>query len=211
MTELQLRAQICEVGRWMWQRGIVGAIEGNISCRLTEKTLLCTPASKHKGTLRPEDIAVTNYNGETIGTNKPSSELQLHLEIYEQRPDCLAVVHAHPPIATAFALVGETIPDNYLPEAAVVLGSVALVPFAMPGTTEMRDVIRPYLEFHKSFLLSQHGAVTLGNSLFDAFTRMETLERICNVLHVANQLGTPRPLPKEAFELLLESSLNSKL
>ena len=211
MTELQLRSQICEVGKWMWDRGIIGAIEGNISCRLDHDSMLCTPSGNHKGTLKPEDIVKTDYSGGVIGVGKASSEIQLHLEIYDKRTDCKAIVHAHPPTATALAVIGETIPDNYLPEAAVVLGSVAFVPFAMPGTEEMRTVIAPFLEFHKTFLLEQHGAVVLGKDLVDAFTRMETLERICKVLHLARQIGLPKPLPPEAFEFLLKNSLNAKL
>lgn len=212
MGELQLRASLCETGRWLWQRNLVGVIEGNLSCRLDAKTLLCTPSMKHKGQLRPEDIVKVDLKGNVIGSGKPSSELLLHLEIYQQRVDCQAVVHAHPPVATAFALAHETLPDNLLPEAAIVLGSVALVPFAIPGTKETQEVIRPLLADHKSFLLANHGVVTLGDSLFDAFARMETLERVLQVYLVASRdLGGARPVPQEAFDHLLDVGLNSKL
>ncbi len=212
MGELQLRASLCEAGRWLWQKNLVGAIEGNLSCRLDAKTLLCSPSGKHKGQLRPEDIVKVDLRGATLGEGKPSSELNLHLAIYEGRPDCQAIVHAHPPTATSFALAHETLPDNLLPEAAIILGSVAMVPFAMPGSTATGDAIRPYLADHKTFLLANHGAVTLGASLFEAFARMETLERVMHVYLTSTRLlDGARALPQEAFDHLLSVGLNAKL
>jgi L-fuculose-phosphate aldolase len=133
------------------------------------------------------------------------------MECYRQRPDCEAVVHAHPPIATAFGLAGLDIPDNLLPEAAVVLGSVAMVPFGMPGTEELPASMRPFLPDHKTFVLANHGAVTLGKDLYDAYHRMETLERVATVIMHAHTLGTPRPLPDAAFQYLLQNALNGRL
>lgn len=211
MTELELRTEICQIGQWLWNKNLVGAVEGNISCRLPEDNLLCTPAGLHKGTLKPGDLSVVTLEGGFVSGPRPSSELLLHLEIYARRPDCKAVVHAHPPVATAFAMTHQTLPDNYSPEAAHFLGSVALVPFAMPGSPETQTVIRPLLEFHKAFLLSNHGAVTLGATLFDAFSRMETLERVLQVYMLSNLIDQPKPLPAEAFHWLLEHSLNGKL
>ncbi|MBX3110670.1 MAG: class II aldolase/adducin family protein [Fimbriimonadaceae bacterium] len=211
MTELELRAAICETGRRLWQRGLVGAAEGNISARLDDKRLLCTPSGLSKGHLRPDDIVVMDYKGGVVKGNAPSSEVKLHLAVYAGRPDCQAVVHAHPAMATGFALAGETVPDNWLPEAAIVLGSVANVPFGMPGTEELPAAIRPFLEDHKTFLLSHHGAVVMGNCLTDAYNRMETLERVCQVIANARMVGTPRPMPDDAFDHLLKVSLNGRL
>lgn len=211
MAELQLRASVCEVCRSLWNRGLVGAVEGNVSVRLDTKSLLCTPAGKHKGTLKPDDICVVDYDGKLKKGERATSELQIHLEIYAQRPDCQAVVHAHPPTATAFALVHETLPDNLVPEAAVFLGPVGLVPFALPGTPETREVLRPFLEEHKTLLLSNHGAVTLGTDLFDAFARMETLERVMHVYLLSRLLGQPRAMPKDAFNILLSTALSGRL
>lgn len=202
---------MCEVGRWLWQRGLIGSLEGNMSLKLGKKELLCTPAGRNKGYLKPDDLVVVDLDGNHLRGAQPSSEIRLHLECYAQRPDCQAVVHAHPPIATGMALAHETVPDNYLPEAAVVLGSVALVPFAMPGTDEMRTAIRPYLADHKTFLLANHGAVVLGKDIYDAYSRMETLERVAAVLFYARQLDSPKPLPSEAFDRLLESALRGDL
>ncbi|MCC6686086.1 MAG: class II aldolase/adducin family protein, partial [Fimbriimonadaceae bacterium] len=157
MNQAVARDEICRIGRLLWECRHVGAVEGNLSCRIDEGTLLCTPTGKSKGDLTPSDLVLTDLEGKSLDDGQPSSEIQLHLECYASRPDCQAVIHAHPPYATAFALAGETVPDNMLPEAAVFLGRVALVPFAMPGTPAMRDAIRPYLALHKTFLLQNHG------------------------------------------------------
>ncbi len=212
MTELQLRATICEVGRRLWQRGLIGATEGNISCRLSPRQFLCTPSGMSKGHLKPDDIVIVDSNGAPVGNSgKPSSEIKLHMAMYRARKDCKAVIHAHPPIATGFTVAGEDIPDNVLPEAAIVLGSVATVPFAFPGTHEVPTALEPFLEDHKVFLLSHHGAATIGKNLFDAYHRMETLERVAQILMVAKTLNTVRPMPDSAFDRLLASSLNGNL
>ena len=201
---------MCEVGRRLWQRGLVGATEGNLSARLSPQRILCTPAGLCKGHLRPADLVVIDNKGTVIEGSVPSTEIKMHLRIYQKRPDCQAVVHAHPPVATGFALAGEDIPDDVLPESIVVLGSVATVPFAMPGTDELPDALEPLLEDHKSFLISHHGAVVMGKDLLDAYNRMETLERIAQVLLYAKQVGKVRPMPAKAFAKL-QKELNGKL
>lgn len=211
MSELSVRALLCDIGRRLWQRGLVGACEGNLSVRLDEARILCTPAGVSKGHLKPNDLLVIDRAGKPLGGGTPSSEIKMHLRIYDRRPDCQAVVHAHPPIATGFALSGTEIPDNLLPEAAMSLGSVALVPFGMPGTDEVPNQLEPLLADHKTFLLSHHGAVVLGSDLHDAYHRMETLERVAQIVLVARLLDGPRPLPKAAFESLLASSLTGRL
>jgi len=211
MTEIQLRAALCEVGRRLWQRGLVGASEGNVSARLSARQILCTPSGVSKGHLKPDDIVVVDTGGNVVRGGEPSVETALHLHIYRRRPDCQALVHAHPPIATGTALAGEDIPDNVLPEAAIVLGSVAFVPFALPGTPEVPAAIDPLLDDHKTFLLSHHGALTLGRDPFDAYARMETLERVAHMLLIARLLGGARPMPGEAFDHLLKTALNGEL
>lgn len=212
MTELQLRAALCEVGRRLWQRGLVGGNEGNMSCRLSPRQLLVTPSGVSKGHLKPDDLVVTDLKGQPIREGqKVSSEVRLHVACYAGRPDCQAVVHAHPPVATAFSLAGETIPDNLLPESAVILGSVATVPFVMPGTDEITGEITPLLPDHKTFILSHHGAATLGKDIYDAYARMETLERVATVIMHAGNIGKIRPMPDRAFDHLLEVALNGRL
>lgn len=211
MTEAALREEMCEIGRRLWQRGLVGAAEGNISARLDSKYVLCTPAGISKGHMRPEDLVVVTYTGETISLGTPTSEIALHLRCYELRQDCHAVVHAHPIVSTALALIGEAIPDNLLPEAAIVLGSVAIASFGRPGTSETPDSITELLSRHNTFLLSNHGAVTLGSGIENAYNRMETLERMARVYAAADRLGDQRPLPADAADWLLPYLENPSL
>lgn len=202
---------MCELGRRLWQRGLIGAAEGNLSVRVSPQRILCTPTGLSKGHLRPADLVLIDPQGHPVGPGKPSSEIRLHLRILARRPDCAAVIHAHPPVATGFALAGETIPDDLLPEAAVVLGSVATVPFGMPGTEELPDRIDPLLDDHKTFLLSHHGAVVMGRTLADAAFRMETLERVAQVVLNARLIGQPQPMPERAFQHMLDHALHGRL
>jgi L-fuculose-phosphate aldolase len=162
--------------------------------------------------MRPNELVVIDLNGNLVrGEGKPSSEIKLHLGIFRGRKDCQAVIHAHPPVATAFTVAGEDIPDNILPEAAMVLGSVVTVPFAYPGTEDVPRSLEPFLEDHKTFLLSHHGAAVMGADLMDAFHRMETLERIATILLNAKLLGKVRPMPNDAFDRLAPQTLNGSL
>lgn len=212
MTEIQLRALMCEIGRRLWQRGLIGAAEGNLSCRISPRQILCTPAGLSKGHLKPDDLVITDLKGTPTKDGAiPTTELALHLRIYQHRKDCQAVIHAHPPVATGFALSGDEIPDNLMPESANVLGSVATVPFAMPGTDEVPDQIEPLLADHKTFLMSHHGAVVLGKDLVDAYNRMETLERVARTYLTARMLDGAKPMPAAAFDYLLAHGLNGNL
>lgn len=211
MDELRVRAEMCDLGRRLWQRGLIGAAEGNLSVRLSPQRILCTPSGLSKGHLRPVDLVVIDPRGNPIGEGSPSSEIKLHLRIYARRPDCQAVIHAHPLAATGFALAGETIPDNLLPEAAYVLGSVATVPFTMPGTDEVPNAIDPLLDDHKTFLLSHHGAAVMGKDLTDAYNRMEVLERVAQMILNARLLGGPQPMPNHAFDHMLTNALHGRL
>lgn len=188
----------------LWDRFLVGGVEGNLTCRLDDARLVATPSGRIKGELTPGEMVITDMLGKALCGGIPSSEISLHARIYAERRDCQAVVHAHPPIATGFGLAGKSIPDDVLPEAGYVLGRVALVPFAIPGTESMGDAIAPYLAEHKTFLLAHHGAVTLGNSIEDAYCRMETLERVAHIVLVSQLLGNTPKLPKEGVEWLLK-------
>lgn len=202
---------MCEVGRRLYAKGLIGATEGNISCRLSPRQILCTPTGLCKGFMRPDDLTVIDTAGNIVRGAPPSSEIKLHLGIFKGRKDCQAVIHAHPPIATAFTVAGENIPDDILPEAAYVLGSVVTVPFAFPGTDEVPRSLEPFLEDHKTFLLSHHGAATMGSSLFDALYRMETLERIAFMIYTARTMGKLLPMPSSAFTKLQKNVLNGNL
>ena len=201
---------MCEVGKRLWQKDLVGGAEGNISVRLSSRQILCTPSGVSKGHLRPADLVVIDNHGNSTTEAKPSSEIRLHLKILANRKDCQAVIHAHPPIATAFALAGEDIPDNLLPECAFVLGSVATVPFGEPGTEDLPNKIEPLLDDHKTFLLANHGAVVMGTDLLDALYRMETLERVARLILNARLLGQPQPMPDAYFKKLIKLALHGK-
>jgi L-fuculose-phosphate aldolase len=204
MDEPKLRDQICEAGHDLWNRGLIGANEGNISCRLDAGRLLATPAGANKGKLAPESLAVIGNDGTPLGDTRASSEIELHLRIYKDRPEVQAVIHAHPTVATGFALAGRPMPPGLLPEADIVLGRVPIVPFAIPGTAAMGDAIAPLLAQHDVFLLASHGAVAVGASIEQAAIRMETLERVARVFLIAEMLGGSRPLPPEGIRWLAE-------
>jgi L-fuculose-phosphate aldolase len=210
MNDLKLRAEICEVGRRLWAKNLIGATEGNISVRLSSQRILCTPSGLSKGHMQPSDLVVIDNAGNPVGDGVPSSEIKLHLRILQDRKDCQAVIHAHPPIATAFTLAGEDIPDDVLPESMYVLGSVATVNFSLPGTHEVPDNLVPLIPDHKTFLLSHHGAATMGKDVWDALYRMETLERVAQMLMISKLLGKTIPMPPYAFDALM-SKLNGSL
>lgn len=210
MDERKIREDMCAVGRRLWERDLIGATEGNLSARLGPDRILCTPSGHSKGHLVPDDLIVVDGKGAPIGGGAPSSEIRLHLGALRERPDCGAVVHAHPPTATAFSVAGVGLPDDLLPEAMYVLGPVATAPFSMPGTEEVADILKPLWRDHKTILLSHHGAAALGRDLWDAAYRMETLERVARVVVTAGLLGSLQPLPADALERLRPFS-NGKL
>ena len=211
LSHLEQRVEICEFGRRLWQRGLVGAAEGNLSVRLSTRRILCSPSGFSKGHMKPADLVVIDMNGETVEGANPSSEIRVHLAIYGERSDCLAVIHAHPPVATAFAMTGEMIPDNVLPEGSKVLGSVALARFGISGTQEVADRMKPLLQDHKTILMSHHGAVVMGKSIEDAYNRMETLERVATTVLHARTIGAILPLPDHLQNELEKRALHGRL
>ncbi|MBS1705706.1 MAG: class II aldolase/adducin family protein [Armatimonadetes bacterium] len=201
--EFQLRKLMCEVGRRLYSAGLVVASEGNISARLSGDRILVTPSGVCKGFMAPEQLVITDLDGHLIeGESQPSSEILLHTISYQMRPDVQAVVHAHPPYATAISLTALPFPWMTTPESACVLGPVAQVPFAMPGTQQVSDAMAEVCEHAKSFILSHHGAATYGFDLLSALYRMETLERTAYLIHKANKFGGPIPLPDQIQQQL---------
>jgi L-fuculose-phosphate aldolase len=198
-TEARLRRDLVEVCRRLHDRRLLGAGEGNVSCRLSPDRLLVTPSGANKGHLGPADLVVVDLSGAKVrGRGRPSTELLMHLAAYAARPDVLAVVHAHPLTAVAFTVAGLEPPNDLLPEAVLVLGRVAVAPFATPGTGEVPRSLAPFWKDHEVILLERHGALALGRDLFQAFDRMETLERVCEVAAAARALGRCEPLPPSA-------------
>ena len=185
---------------------LIAGRDGNLSVRLGADRVLVTPSGFIKSLLTPADMVEVDFTGNPRrkSSRKPTSELDLHLRILRHRPDVHAVVHAHPPAATGFAVAGQEIPGNLLPELIFVVGPVPLVPFGMPGTPELGDRIVPYLEDrrHQALLLANHGAVTLGKTLDEAWIRMESLEHSARIITAARAVGEPKPLTAQAVERL---------
>jgi L-fuculose-phosphate aldolase len=190
-----LRNEICGIGRRLWAMGHTPANAGNISVRLDAGRILITPTCVSKGDMRPDELVVMTLDGQVVGTGQASSEARMHLAIYEQRAEVVAVVHVHPPAACGFAASGTTLPCDLLSESADLLGAVPTVPFARPGTDEVAEGLRPYLVGSAvAFLLGNHGAVTVGSDLREAYHRMEILEHTAQVALNAQILG-PRSIP----------------
>jgi L-fuculose-phosphate aldolase len=190
MSEFKLKEQICEIGRRVYNRGFAAANDGNISIRLNEREILCTPTMVSKGFMKPEDLCKVDYEGKQLaGTRKRSSEILLHLAVYKHRPDVRAVVHCHPPHATAFAVAGEPVPHCVLPEVEVFLGEVPTAIYETPGTQKFAETIVPHLKSSNTIILANHGTVTFGPDLEKAYWNSEIIDAYCKILILAKQLG----------------------
>ena len=183
--------------------GLLAGRDGNVSVRLGPDRVLVTPSGMIKALLTAGDMVEVDLGGhKRRGRRNPTSELDLHLRILTHRPDVGAVVHAHPPAATGFAVAGEEIPANLLPELIFLVGRVPLVPYGTPGTPELGDRVEPFLAEHDGLLLANHGAVTMGRTLDQAWIRMESLEHAARIVVAARTVGAPRPLDAAAVRKL---------
>ena len=204
MTEQQHREEICEIGRRLYNRGFAAANDGNITVRLNERELLCTPTMVSKGFMKPEDICKVDYDGKQLaGNRRRSSEVLLHLVVYKHRPEVQGVVHCHPPHATAFAVAHEPIPKCVLPEVEVFLGEVPIACYETPGDQRLPDTIVPYVKDCNTLLLANHGTVTFGPTLENAYFNTEIIDAYCRILILAKQLGRINRLPQDKAEELL--------
>jgi L-fuculose-phosphate aldolase len=191
MSEWKLREQMCEIGRRVYAKGFAAANDGNISYRLSEDRVLCTPTRVSKGFMKPDDLCIVDMDGKQVaGTRKRSSEILLHLSIMKVRADVKSCVHCHPPHATAFAVAHEPIPKCILPEFEVFLGEVAMAKYETPGTQAFADTVLPYVKDTETILLANHGTITYGNDLEDAYFKTEIIDAYCRILLLAKQLGT---------------------
>jgi len=188
--ESALRADIVEVGRRMYAREYTDSNAGNISVRLGEDRLLMTPKSVCKGFMTPDMMCITDLDGRKLqGDRDPSTEMLMHLEVYRQRPDVRAVVHAHPATATGFAVAGIPLDRAVLAEVLTTLGSIPIAEYATPSTAELPDAVRRYIKAHDGMLLANHGALTVGPDVFAAYYKMETIEHFAKISLVARMLG----------------------
>lgn len=202
-SESQLRDDIVEVGRRLYARGYTASNDGNISVRLDRGRLLMTPTGVCKGFMSPEMMCITDMDGRKLaGDRGPSSEMLMHLEVYRQRPDAQAVVHAHPPTATGFAVAGIPLTRAVLAEVVTTLGSIPIAEYATPSTLELPAAVRQYVKAHDGMLLANHGALTLGADLFSAYYKMETVEHFARISLVARTLGGERLLSQHEVERL---------
>ncbi|MBI3940409.1 MAG: class II aldolase/adducin family protein [Acidobacteria bacterium] len=200
--ELLHKQQIVEVGQWIYQKGFVSAADGNVSYR-EGKEVLMTPKGLCKGRLTVEDIVKTDLQGNQLaGSRQPSGEISMHLEVYNNRPDINAVVHAHPTYATGFAVAGLPINKPTLSEVVLTLGCIPLAEYATPTTPELAAVLRDYIPHYNAILLANHGALAYGETLLEAYYRMETLEHTAHIATVTRILGRETVISSENLDKL---------
>src|ERR1700722_16604290 len=203
-TEREYREDIVEVGRLMFQKGWVAANDGNVSIRLDAERILATPTGISKGMMQPDDLIVVAPNGDKIsGRRERTTEIAMHLKIFELRPDIHAVVHAHPPVTTGFATAGRALNMALLPEVVIGLGCVPLVAYGLPGTPELTDPMLPLIPKYDALMMANHGAVCYGEDVFKAYFKMETMEHFARIQLVAELLGGPKVLPRAEGDKLL--------
>jgi len=209
MNEEQIRRDICEVGRRMYARHLISGGDGNISVLREDGLLMATPTGMSKGFLEPDDIVVTDLEGKKVrGKREPSSELMIHLISYRNRPDVKAVVHAHPPVCTGFAVAGLPLDKALLAEVIVTFGCIPVAPYGTPSTEELANSCDEFVKKHDAILLANHGALTLGRDLFSTYFKMETLEHFAKINLIAKMLGRENALP--AHEVSKLAALRSR-
>jgi L-fuculose-phosphate aldolase len=206
MRRDELAEEIVAVCCRLYDRGLIAGQDGNVSVRLPDGHILVTPAGLTKVDVTPDVLVELTADGSPVTRGATaSSEVGMHLRIYRERPDVRAVVHAHPPVATAFGVAGRDFMEPVLPEVIFHLGRVPLVPFAMPGTPALGDAMAPYLADHDAFLLASHGATTVGPTLRLAHQRMESLEHASRILHAAAALGPAARMRDDDVRALREA------
>lgn len=204
-TLQSLKKEIIEVGKRIYNRGYVASNDGNISVRIDDERVLITPTGISKGFMTPDDLIIINLEGKLInGKRKQSSESNMHLQIYKDRPDINSVCHAHPPYSTGFAVAGIPLDKMILPEVIISLGIIPIVEYGTTGTEELYGQISKYIKNYDAFLLANHGALTIGNSILNAYHRMETLEHAAQIQFIAHQLGKVNSLKKNQVDQLID-------
>lgn len=206
LSYMELRVQICDVCHKMWQKGWVAANDGNVSAKLPDGTFLTTPTGMSKSFITPEKLVHIDQDGSIIEAEpglRPSSEIKLHMRCYQERKDVGSVLHAHPPVATGYAVANKPLDEYSMIETVLTLGSVPVTPYATPSTYEVPEAIAPYLGEHDAVLLQNHGALTVGADVITAYYRMETLELFAQISLNAHLLGGAKELSRENIERLI--------
>lgn len=205
INDRKLKELICEIGRRVYNKGFAAANDGNISIRVGENEVLCSPTMICKGFMTPDDICAVDMEGNQIaGKRKRTSEVLLHLAIMKNRPDVKAVVHCHPPHATAFAVAREPIPQCILPEIEVFMGEVPIAPYETPGGHPFANTVVPFLKGTNTIILTNHGTVSFGAHLEEAYWKTEILDAYCRILLLAKQLGRVEYLSEQKSVELLD-------
>ncbi len=205
-SEQEYREDIIRVCRLVYEKGWVAANDGNISIRLDENRILCTPTAISKGLVTIDDLTICDLAGNKVnGHHERTSEIAMHSTIYSLRSDVRSVVHAHPPVATGFATAGRALDKALLPEVIVQLGAVPLASYGLPGTPALSEGMIPLIPHYDALLLENHGCTCYGEDVWQAFFRMEIVEHFARITFVAEMLGGARPLPREEVEKLFES------
>lgn len=182
----RLKLSVCEIGKRMWQRGYVDGNGGNISIRLDDQLILCTPTYISKGFMKPEDLCLVDWEGKTVaGVRRCTSEIKTHLAVMKNNPAALACVHAHPPYITSYALCGMLPPAGVIAEAEIFLGDIGLAPYATPGSSQIEDSVGELSPGKSAIIMQGHGAITWAKTLEEAYWKMENLEAYCQVVHLA--------------------------
>lgn len=206
LNHKELRDQICDVCHKMWQKGWVAANDGNVSVKLSDGTFLVTPTGISKSFITPEKLVQIDKNGKILSAEegyRPSSEIKMHLRCYQEREDVGAVLHAHPPVATGYAVANRPLDEYSMIETVIALGSVPVTPYGTPSTEEVPEAIAPYLEEHDALLLQNHGALTMGTDVITAYYRMETLELFAQISLNAHLLGGAQEISRENIDRLI--------
>lgn len=206
-----LRQEIVRIGQLMYEKDLLCGFEGNLSVRLAPDRILVTPAGLHKGLLRPEQLLIVDASGRVLGYPtearrhlKPTSELPMHLEAYRRRPDISAVLHAHPPITVALSIAGIPMDTPLLPEVIALLGLIPMAPYSMSSSEEGAAAIRDLIVRYDAIILQRHGTITVGDSLTQAFMRLETVEQNARIHYMLAQLGAGGPLESNELHKLLQ-------
>ena len=202
-TEEEYRADLVRVCRLIYEKGWVAMNDGNVSIRLDQDRILCTPTAISKGQIEADDLIICDLTGTKVkGQRERTSEIAMHITVYGLRQDVQSVVHAHPPVATGFAAAGRALDKALLPEVVIHLGAVPLAAYGLPGTPALSDGMLPYIPNYDAVLLENHGCTTWGADVWQAFFRMEMVEHFARITFVAEMMGGAKPLPREEVERL---------
>ena len=208
----ELKNELIETGRLLYEKGMLAGSDGNLSAKIDENQLLITKSGVAKGRLKSDDFVEIDFDGKQVsGDGKPSTEAAMHLTVYKNRSDICCCLHSHPPYATSFAVAGMELSRNILPEVAVFVGDIPLLEYAPPGTGAISESIAPFLDKNDAFLLKNHGLLTIGKSIEEAFFKHETVEHFARILWMAKQLGNVNRIPDDELKRLdqLRQSLTS--